>query len=129
MPSRPAKPAAKRGNAGAFKAGADPRRARGGGKKGRSGRKPVAFYLGCETATEGVVLPKVLEYLERDGADPSDPAWQWCAAYVSKFSRSEAPKRTEVTGKDGGPMEFADVEETRERVARRLARIAAATGA
>lgn len=90
---------------GAFKAGADPRR--GGGKKGRSGRKPVSFYIGCEDATENAVLPKVLDYLAREDRDPSDPAWQWCAAYVSKFSRSEAPKRTEVSGPAGTDIPVA----------------------
>jgi hypothetical protein len=67
-----------------FAKGPDPRR--GVGLPGRSGRKPSEFVAECSRLTDDEVLPKVERYL-RGKADPSDPAWRWCASYVTDLSK------------------------------------------
>jgi len=75
-----------------FAKGRDPRR--GVGQPGRSGRKPLAFLAECELLADNTVLPKVDAYLR--AADPSDPAWRWCAQYVTEYSKQRPPAKVEV---------------------------------
>ena len=75
-----------------------------GGKKGRSGRKPVAFVEECERLTDAIALPKIAQYLRT--AKPDDPAWRWCVEYVSKYTKSEAPKKVAHSGDAENPVRF-----------------------
>ena len=63
---------APRTNRGWFKKGGDPRRGRGGGKKGRSGRKPDAWR---ETMARLVNRESTLRALKRVIKNPRHPAW------------------------------------------------------
>lgn len=69
-----------------------------GGKKGRSGRKPLAFVAECDRLADSAVLPKVEAYLAK--GRPDDPAWRWCAEYVSRYTKTE-PKRVELANAEG----------------------------
>src|SRR5580704_8845020 len=60
-----------------------------GGKKGRSGRKPIAFVQECSRIADEQVLPKVEALLT--ASDPSTAEWRWAAEYISKYSKSPAP--------------------------------------
>lgn len=91
-------------NTGRFQKGPDPRR--GGGRKGRSGRKTLAFAEACAALADAVVLVKVTRYLGKKGADPSDPAWRWCAEYATNYGKGKPPQQVTVTGEDGGPVRF-----------------------
>jgi hypothetical protein len=73
------------------------------GNKG-GGRKPNAFVEKCEQLADSVVLEKVGRKLRT--ADPDDPTWRWCAEYVSKYSKTEAPKRVVPEDGEGGPARF-----------------------
>lgn len=73
-----------------------------GGRKGRSGPKSVAFVEKCEQLANGAVMQKVAKYLAKGG--PNDPAWRWCAEYVSRYTKAEPTKGVELTGKDGTPL-------------------------
>jgi hypothetical protein len=75
-----------------FTKGADPRR--GHGKKGRSGRKPVAFVQECSDLADTEILPKLAEKLASGHVD--DPAWQWAAMRVLEYSKSKAATTTKV---------------------------------
>lgn len=81
-------------NSGAFKKGTDARR--GGGKKGRSGRKPLEFKAECDRLTNAEVLPRVERYLV--ASDAGDPAWRWAAEFVAGYSKQ---KPTEKQTHDG----------------------------
>jgi hypothetical protein len=83
-----------------FAKGEDARR--GGGKKGRSGRKPVYFIQACSDLTDDLVLPKVQAYLAQAKADPSDAAWRWCADYVTNYGKGKPTQP--VSGEGGGPV-------------------------
>lgn len=83
----------KTGNATSFRAGPDPRR--GVGKKGRSGRKPLAFVERCSELTDSVVLDKVESLLADDDAGPMNQEWRWAAEYVTKYSKSPAKTTVE----------------------------------
>ncbi len=75
-----------------------------GGKKGRSGRKPLVFAQACNDLVDTLVLPKVRRKLQQMG--PDDPAWRWCAEYASKYSKAEVKKPLELSGVDGEPIRF-----------------------
>lgn len=68
----------------------DPRA--GHGVKGRSGRKPIDFIAECHALVDTHVLAACKVKLTSMNAD--DPGWRWAAEYVSKYTKSEAPKRT-----------------------------------
>lgn len=75
-----------------------------GGKPGRSGRKPLAFSQECEHLVDTAVLKRVGDYLEDEKHKPDDPAWRWCAEYVTKYTKSEPKRALELSGKI--PVEF-----------------------
>lgn len=75
-----------------------------GGKKGRSGRKPIEFVTECARLADDVALPKIADYLQR--MDPNDPAWRWCVEYVSRYTKSDAPKQVTHSGDDTNPVRF-----------------------
>lgn len=75
-----------------------------GGKPGRSGRKPNAFIDECERLTDAIALPKIAAYLI--ASTPDDQAWRWCVEYVSKYTKTEAPKRVIPEDGQGGPARF-----------------------
>jgi hypothetical protein len=64
-----------------------------GGKPGRSGRKTVDFYERCEGLTDQYVVVEAEAILAKGRIDPD---YKWAAEYVSKYSRSAAPIRSEV---------------------------------
>ena len=99
--------------------GAHPRNT--GGKKGRSGRKPIAFVEECSRLADTEVLEKVAEKLST--ATPDDPAWRWSAEYVTKYSKSPAPTKTEVEDVTRTPREERE-RELRELLARRNIKLA-----
>lgn len=72
-----------------------------GGRKGRSGPKSVAFVEKCDQLANGAVMKKVAKYLAKGG--PNDPAWRWCAEYVSKYTKTE-PQRLELANADALPF-------------------------
>jgi hypothetical protein len=74
-----------------FKKGFDPNR--GCGKKGKSGPKRDTFYARCEGMTDDYVIPEAEAVLK---AGHKHPDYKWAAEYVSKYSRSPAPVRSEV---------------------------------
>lgn len=69
-----------------------------GGKAGRSGRKSVAFKETCKALANGIVLAKVQAYLEQAKINPADPAWRWCADYVTNYG--EGKPTQPVSGDD-----------------------------
>ncbi len=71
-----------------------------GGKKGRSGRKTLAFAAACAELTDGIVLSKVQRHLRARG--PTDPAWRWCAEYVTGYGKGKPVQP--VSGEGGGPV-------------------------
>jgi hypothetical protein len=90
---------------GRFAKGPDERR--GGGKAGRSGRKPDAFKAECERLADGVVLTKVRAYLNKKSGDPADP-WFWkCAEYVTQYGKGRpAQSVTLEQDEDAPPFRF-----------------------
>ena len=64
-----------------------------GGKPGRSGKKSDEFYERCELATDAYVIVEAEAILANGRADPD---YKWAAEYVSKYSRSAAPVRSEI---------------------------------
>lgn len=68
------------------------------------GRKSNAFVEECERLTDDVALPKIAQYLGT--AQPDDPAWRWCVEYVSKYTKSEAPKKVSHGGDEANPVRF-----------------------
>lgn len=85
---------------GTFTGKDDPRR--GVGKKGKSGRKPVDFIAECAALVDTDVLEACRTKLLQRNAD--DAGWRWAAEYVSKYTKSEAPKRTVVEGDERKPL-------------------------
>jgi hypothetical protein len=78
----------------------DPRA--GHGKKGRSGRKSIDFMAECANLADTDVLEACrAKLLERN---PDDAGWRWAAEYVSRYTKSEAPKRTVVEGDKDKPL-------------------------
>ena len=73
-----------------------------GGKKGRSGPKTIDFLATCNTLADTLVLDEAKRILAL-GADGHDE-WRWAAEYVSKYTKSEAPKRTVVEGDERKPL-------------------------
>lgn len=41
------------------------------------------------------MLPKILKYLRGD-PDPDDPAWRWCATFVTEYGKSRPPAKVEI---------------------------------
>ena len=78
---------------GQFQKGTDARR--GHGLPGRSGRKPNHFIAACSEATDAEVLPKVMAYLAT--GQPDDPAWRWCAEWVSEYGKRKPSQEVEHT--------------------------------
>ena len=78
-------------NSGAFRKGVDPRR--GHGLPGRSGRKPNEFVERLSYLADEQVLPKVQAYLAK--AEPDDPAWRWCAEWVSEYGKRKPSQEVE----------------------------------
>lgn len=103
MSSTNGKTGRKSGANGRFATGADPRR--GVGKPGRSGRKPLAFVAACARLVDSQVLPKVEKYLAGK-PNPSDPAWRWCADYVTTYGKGKPPQQLTVAGQDGEQVRF-----------------------
>lgn len=89
---------------GHFANGDDPRR--GYGKPGRSGRKPMAFVEQCEALVDSAVLTRVESYLKDPKHKPDDPAWRWCAEYVTRYTKSEPKRAVEIGTKDDLPIRF-----------------------
>lgn len=85
---------------GTFTGKDDPRR--GVGKKGKSGRKSIDFVKECSDLADTEVLTACREKLKV--RDPDDAGWRWAAEYVSKYTKSEAPKRTVVEGDEKKPL-------------------------
>ena len=75
-----------------------------GGKKGRSGRKPLAFAAACEALVDTVVLEKVSAYLHKARANPEHPAWRWCAEYVTNYGKGKPAQRVTLTGDEDEPL-------------------------
>ena len=72
-----------------------------GGKPGRSGRKRMEFVEQCAALTDSAVLTRVRAYLKDAKNKPSDPAWRWCAEYVTNYGKGRPPQEVQHTGKDG----------------------------
>jgi hypothetical protein len=88
-----------------FVAGSDTRR--GGGKPGRSGRKPDAFLAECERLTDAEVLAKVRAYLKRKDTGPADPWWWKCAEYVTGYGKGKPAQSVKVSqDEDAPPFRF-----------------------
>lgn len=73
------------------------------GNKG-GGRKPNAFVEECGRLADTIALPKIAAYLST--ARPDDPAWRWCAEYVSKYTKTEPPKKVEHGSDANNPVRF-----------------------
>lgn len=83
-----------------------------GGKPGRSGRKSNIFIERCHELADTEVLDAVVAYFAKAKkhranplTGPADPAWRWCAEYVSQYCKSKAPQKQEVSGGDA-PIRF-----------------------
>ncbi len=71
-----------------------------GGKPGRSGRKSNDFIAECAELANDLVLAKIRAHLAIAG--PEDPAWRWCADYVSGYGKGKPTQP--VSGESGGPV-------------------------
>jgi hypothetical protein len=81
-----------------FQRGHDPKR---NVTKPGTGRPSNEFYAMCAGASDrGAVA--VIEYLD-EHRDPADPVWRWCFGEVTKFSRSQAPLRSELAHEVASP--------------------------
>jgi len=69
-----------------------------GGKKGRSGPKPLAFKQECSRLTDEVAMPKIAAYLEDPKNGPADPAWRWCLEFSAEYSKRKAAQEVEQSG-------------------------------
>lgn len=89
------KTAAKKARGRPFTKG-DPRR--GVGKKGASGRKPLAFADECRRLQSETILAKCREAVET--LPVSSPAYQWAATWISRYGHSDAARRLSLTVED-----------------------------
>lgn len=90
------------------------------GNKG-GGRPSNAFLERCAHLSDTVVLQKVTDYLTDEAKTPNDAAWRWCAEMVIERSKGRVSTVMEVTGLDGGPVQFSDsqaIEELRQEINR-----------
>jgi hypothetical protein len=74
-----------------------------GGKKGRSGPKPIAFLQECDRIAREELLPRLLAKIRsREVNDPTaadDPGYRWAGELVVKYSQKLPAQITEQTGK------------------------------
>ncbi len=90
-------------NSGSFRKGVDSRR--GGGKPGRSGRKPDDFKQACAALADNEVLSTVRAYLRSKKPSADDP-WFWkCAEYVTNYGKGK-PAQSVIVGQDDDAPPF-----------------------
>jgi len=92
----------------------------GGGKPGRSGRKPVALKQ-SEGETYAETLARVAGYL-CGNTGPSDSTWRWCAEWIAR----RVPVPQQVSHEHSGTVEH--IHEAAQAFESRMDRLAARLG-
>ena len=59
----------------------------------------MVFIDACGGLKDTVVLERIETYLAKTKAGPKDPAWRWCAEYVTGYSQAKPAQAVRHTDK------------------------------